>query len=308
MTFISSKLPAILLTVLFSTSIATALFSTSIAAAQTINHHNANPFVEKTLALLNIDDPVSQNAAAKSLMNRGVSDERVYRRLADLITQYAVSDNYKQVSWIAISLGASGDEQYRPLLENMAENGKRSKRHAKRALKELDTQQLVNAIAAKDNYIGQSKIAEKNDYIRNVLALLNSDDPQLHIKGAKQLVEMGIQEERVYRRVQELIDYYSTGSTNKNSAALAWLVRGLAYSGNNTYRSSIENIPSEAKGKIKKHVKAALKILTKQETLNPILASEELYTGKETWKDIRDANIILFSDEHKRKKDIAEYA
>ena len=201
------------------------LFITSNSYAQNVEVNKSNPFVEISLALLRLDDPIAQNAVAKSLMNKGVTDERIYQRLVELINQYSTKGSYKHLSWITIALGASGDVQYQPVLEELAKNGKgRSKVHANRALKNLKTQQRINNIAAKNNYVGTSKLVEKNAFVSNALTKLKTNDPVLQTQVAKSLVQMGITEEKIYTRISELVTQYSTDDDDINDRYIAWPV------------------------------------------------------------------------------------
>lgn len=294
---------------IFSAIFVALLLLSSNSFAQNVDISKNNPFVESSLDLLKLDDPVGQNIIAKSLLDKGVTDQRIYQQLVELINQYSASGDYKHLSWIAIGLGASGDVQYKPVLENLSKNGKgRSKKHAKRALKTLEKQSVINAIAVRDAYVGDSVILEKNEFVRNALAKLNSNEITFQNRAVKSLMNMGITEERVYARISELIMQYATDDDSGNDVQIARLVKGLAYSGDSTYRPFIEHLPEKSTKKIKKHIKKALKILTKQEVLNPILAKEDLYTGQESWQSIREANLILFSNDFKAIKDIAEQA
>ncbi len=266
-----------------------ALFlSVSNGFAQATDPFKNNPFVENSLNLLSIGDLEGQNLAAKAIVFKGVTDQRVYKKVAELIQQNMANGNFKELSWLAIGLASSGDMQYRPLLEDLLTKSiGRSKKHIKRALQELTDNDYLNSIAVKDAYVGNNKMVEKNEFVRHVLARLNSDNPDFQKKAVQLLRNKGIQEKRVYDRIGELVTQYSTDLDSENDIYLAWLVEGLAYSGNKSYLPIIENMPKNISERVDRHVRGSRKIFDRQEVINPILAREDLYTGQEKWESIR---------------------
>ncbi len=162
----------------------------------------------------------------------------------------------------------------------------------------------IGFFSSSESFSQNSAIKEKNEFIQQTLVAL-SGDPKAQSNAAKSLVNKGVQSERIYNRIAELIQLYSENPSDKKLYNhIGWLVKGLAYSGDELYRPIIESLSQDGKGRVKKHAKKALKILDEQRELNPIINQENLYTGEQTWKAIREANIVSFSNEYKMIKDI----
>lgn len=74
---------------------------------------------------------------------------------------------------------------------------------------------------------------------------------------------------------------------------VAYLTKGLAYSGNEKYRTSIQKIIDQAPNrKVKKYAEQALSILTAHATLNPIIAPEAWPSHPHPTLDQRLANML----------------
>ncbi|MGH1427773.1 MAG: hypothetical protein ACRBEE_07525 [Arenicella sp.] len=152
-----------------------------------------------------------------------------------------------------------------------------------------------------------SLIEDKNEFIQQVLTGLNSDSVREQERAAQLLANKGIMVPAIYERIASMIKTYSTMPVeSKQYRAIAWLVKGLAYSGDNDYRPIIEGIVEKSRKSVKRHAQKALKILDRAIVLTPILNKEDLYTGNERWDLIREANIIRWSQDYEWMKRIAK--
>jgi len=151
----------------------------------------------------------------------------------------------------------------------------------------------------------RSLIKEKNIFVQEKNKVVTGGDFVEQRRLPRSLSNKGITNPEFYSNISNLIDSYLTKDKDSEEyLTLNWLVYALAYSGDEQYREKITYLSQSESKKLSKHSEKALVQLDKAKELNRALSREDLYTGTESWKSVRDANIILYSDEYKLKKKI----
>ena len=186
--------------------------------------------------------------AAKIISRSGLQDQALYEKIAGMLKagygQPFEKDHTDEMAWLCKALAASGDAQYRPLLDEVAEDAPSSKlqRYAKQSAELIETYAQRSEIMNTKEGWDADLSAEEN----RIVGMLNSDDIALKKDAAKKLARKGSYGEKVFDAAATALLQMSQ-SSNSDSAyvdCMAWLCKALAASGNRKYVDVLEQVRS----------------------------------------------------------------
>ena len=249
-----------------------------------------NIFIKQQLGLINSTDVKSHSSVAKALQNKGVQNPEIYQRIAELIQTYVVLDTssleYKTISWLVKGLAASGDEQYRPLIQQLSKTGKgRVDNHAKKSLKILDKAIELNPIwANEDLYTGSESWQAVRD--ANIVTFSNRN------RMKKRIAEVAIVENKydafVFDAMHSLIssDFQIESHDRQNIDTYAYMLKAMTYYPTPEYIDLIKKASSSAGDKkLRRYATGYLKANKKkfariEETKQRIFENSQNYKGE----------------------------
>ena len=126
----------------------------------------------------------------------------------------------------------------------------------------------------------QAEIA-KSEYIE---IFTNGSSVQQR-EAAKGFRYLGLSDPEIFDLVeQRLLERYATAESNNAVETVAWLTKGLGYSGLAKYRSTIELVASENSptGKARKHASNALSELDVYAVWNPVISDTSNWNAEES--------------------------
>lgn len=203
--------------------------------------------------------------SAKTISRSGIQSQALYQKVSDLLKAgYAreyEKENADEMSWMCKALAASGDPQYRELLDEVAEKSPsiKVKRYAKESSRLIDTyaqrSQILNATEDWDGDLS----AEEN----RIINMLKSDDVGLRRDAAKVLVRNPENDEKVFAAAAFALSSMSKEipSDSLSIDTMSWLCKALAASGDEKYVETLEQVRDNTQShKLKSYATKALKV------------------------------------------------
>ncbi|MFK8017124.1 MAG: hypothetical protein AB8G17_17000 [Gammaproteobacteria bacterium] len=202
------------------------------------------------IAVFKGDDFPQQKKAMSTMRWAGISDPALYDIIADKIkTKIAAGDKYslQHASWFAKTLPYSGNEKYRPVLEELSASGpKKVRKHAAIALERFEKYVEWNPVIAAGLASAPSGRLEEAR-VKNMLA---APDPELLTMGMKRVYYGHKGDAELIELVAERVNQeYRDASDDHTVNAVAWGIKTLAESNNASYRSNLEEIQQNATNK-----------------------------------------------------------
>ncbi|RTR36977.1 hypothetical protein EKG38_21045 [Shewanella canadensis] len=135
------------------------------------------------------------------------------------------------------------------------------------------------------------------------VAIFNGDDINKQKQAIDSLVLAGLSDPKVFDTLHAKFKASLPQAVNNASIDYsAWLLKGLAYSGDEKYQQTFnEIIAGDYPGKLKKYAKKSIPTLKQYKSWTPILSDKSQYAASET----REVNVIanaLRSDELELKR------
>lgn len=198
----------------------------------------------------------AQRNAIEPLGWAGISDPRLFDLVADKLRAAVTGESKldkERASWFAKALALSGNEKYRPLLEETANTApKKVRKHAKIALERLPKYAQWNPVIARGlaTNTGDIDVAR----VQNMLA---AEDSELFRIGAKRVYYAHSANTGLVATVAaRLAEDYLAAAGDDDIDSMAWAIKVLAQSGDASHRPLLEEIAvSRANKKIRKYAK-----------------------------------------------------
>ena len=219
--------------------------------------------VDSLLTRLASSSSVERINAAKIITRAGLSDQRLFTKVAALLkTGYTAgtdADHIDEMAWLCKALAASGNTEYRPLLEEVAANAPsdKLKRYAEQSNGLIEDyakrRQVLNDTESWD----KSLSAEEN----RLLNMLGSDDLKLRRDAAKMLVRRGRADPKVFDAAANALTGMAKDIPNDSLYidSMAWLCKALAASGDRKYIAPLQQVQAATDNpKLQKYVSQAL--------------------------------------------------
>jgi len=222
--------------------------------------------VQNLLAGLESPSSVKRVNAAKIISRSGLTDQNLYAKVAELLQNgYAegVDPNHiDEMSWLCKALAASGNSDYRPLLEEVAANAPsdKLKKYARQSSGLIDEYaQRIEVLNATEDW-DKSLSAEENRLIN----MLGSDNVRLKRDAAKMIVRRMKTDPKVFDAAAAALTEMGKNIREENTYVdtMAWLCKALAASGDRKYAEVLEQlIASTSNEKLKNYASRALNAL-----------------------------------------------
>jgi hypothetical protein len=233
---------------------------------------------------------VQRVKSAKVISRSGLQDLGLYVKVADLLSagymQKYEKEHADEMSWMCKALAASGDQQYRELLDEVATKAPsiKVKKYAKESLKMIDTYAKKNKIMNSTEGDDQNLSAKQNRLIN----MLRSDDIGLRRDAAKDIVRNYESDEKVFSaaanalsdmskdfhsedRPADAVDIYNQHSFDTPKGphlsslqvdTMAWICKALAVSDDKKYIDLLEHVHDNSPSqKLRSYASKALKAL-----------------------------------------------
>ncbi|MBN2427441.1 MAG: hypothetical protein JXK94_03795 [Deltaproteobacteria bacterium] len=204
--------------------------------------------------------------AAKIISRSGLTDEALYEKIATILKEnYASSsspNDVDEMAWLCKALAASGNPDYRPLLDEIGKNAKNTKlqHYAKQSSGMIEEfarrKEILNA---QENW-DDSLSAEDN----RLLNMLTSENISLKRDAAKSLVRHPGSDIKVYDAAADALKHMADNFTGSNLYVdtMAWLCKALAASGDIKFIDNLQQIESTTKNaKLQNYAKRARRSL-----------------------------------------------
>lgn len=204
--------------------------------------------------------------AAKLISRSGLQDQGLYEKIAQILKAgYGLpheKDHADEMSWMCKALAASGDAQYKALLDEIAAKSPsmKIKRYAKQSSELLEQYAQRSAILNATENWDEGLSAEDN----RLLNMLQSNDIGLRRDAAKMVVRNVGVDAKVFNAVAQTLKSMDTDFRNDTVYVdcMAWLCKALAASGNREYVDVLENLDSATQNiKVTTYVKKAISAL-----------------------------------------------
>jgi len=236
------------------------------AMALSILAFTASASVDKaeTQRLLEVyrgNDKLAQKKDAERLTYWAVEEQEIYARINTLLLeQYTLDTKGREhvdyLAWLAKGLAASGDEQYRGTLQEVASGAKQGKlrKYASIAVESLDTHKRWNALINKPIPPGLDLPGFQQ---RNYYNMLIAPDMELVRIGAKRISFEAISSPVLAATLSDrILALHESADDPLDVDTLAWLLKALATCGGAEYRDTFTAVADgSGKGKIRKYAK-----------------------------------------------------
>ena len=202
----------------------------------------------------------------KSSAAQGLTDPRLYARLAALLKEgYAGAvdaDPVDEMAWFCKALAASGDADYRPLLQEVAAHAPtdKLKHYAEQSNALIEDYAKRNQVLNATESWDASLSVEEN----RLLNMLASSDSNLKRDAAKLIVRRPRVDPKVFAAAAAAL----TGMAGDNPGdaldidTMAWLCKALAASGDHTYVAPLQQVMEKTESqKLKDYAAKAMKAL-----------------------------------------------
>ena len=246
--------------------------------------------VSRLMVGLESASQVQRVKSAKVISRSGLQDQGLYVKVADLLSagymQKYEKEHADEMSWMCKALAASGDQQYRELLDEVATKAPsiKEKKYAKESLKMIDTYAKKNKIMNSTEGDDQNLSAKQNRLIN----MLRSDDIGLRRDAAKDIVRNYESDEKVFSaaatalsdmskdfhsedRPADAVDIYNQHSFDTPKGphlsslqvdTMAWICKALAVSDDKKYIDLLEHVHDNSPShKLRSYASKALKAL-----------------------------------------------
>ena len=139
--------------------------------------------------------------------------------------------------------------------------------------------------------------ADRSSEINKYVKIFNGSSVVSQKQACKAFEWAGLSDSRIFDLVEKhLLENY-TNVSKERSDYIAWLAKGLAYSGQAKYRATLEKVASEAGHKgVRRHAQKSLAVLEKYQAWNPTIASTKNYNKNVSPELNRFANMLRSRD------------
>ncbi|MEZ4601647.1 MAG: hypothetical protein R2940_17800 [Syntrophotaleaceae bacterium] len=213
---------------------------------------------------LNSGSSAQRIQIAKVITQSGIENQALYAKIASLLREgYPLatdSDKVDEMSWLCKALAASGNQEYRPLLQEIADLAPSAKLQRYAA----QSSDLIGEYAERMRILNETKnwSGDLTEEENRLVAMLNSDKIQLKKDAAKTVARKMSAHEKVYEVVAaELQKMVAEGrSSSDDIDTMAWMCKALAASGNRKHAATLTQVHDKtANMKLKTHASKALK-------------------------------------------------
>ncbi len=211
--------------------------------------------------------------AAKLISQAGLQDVELYTKIADLLraqyrqkdptssstAQFGQMDHTDEMSWMCKALAASGDIQYRQLLDEIAQEAPSSKlrRYAEQSSNLLsEYKHRSDVLNATDKWDDQLS-AEEN----RILNMLDSGKLSLIKDAAKMVVRRFGTDDKVFELIAWNLRQMKNDFQTKGEYVdtMAWLCKALAASGDKKYLKDLQSIADNTQSmKLRSYAKKSM--------------------------------------------------
>lgn len=195
----------------------------------------------------------------KGLQWSGISDPRLFDPVAEQVESRYLEGNLNkpEIQLIAHqirALGYSGNDKYNDLLRRVESDAadKRFRKHAKKALIELDQFSLWNMKIR----IADAPTEGKSVEIATYMKMLSVDDPAVQRLGARAIYAQRLNDpDLINVAAQQLEDMYNRPGLDKTGQdTAAWLCKAIGQSGNFDHVDLLSRVAAESQyKKVRKH-------------------------------------------------------
>ncbi len=236
------------------------LASLSLSPLALAGQSDLDKETSRYVRVLSGDDFIAQKEFLKRLSWAGVSSPEVYDLIADkLVSLKNVEDKAgkDQAAWFAKALGYSGNEKYRAVLQDMADNAsaKKLRKYGAEGLANLDKYRSLNPIIS-----ANEKIAPEGRLMQHrITNMMNSNDYWLVKLGAKRAHKAFLGDKKLTAVAAKRLkaEYKNASKDNGEQIdSIAWMIKVVGDSGDTSYRPLLNAITSGASNKkVKKYAK-----------------------------------------------------
>jgi len=211
------------------------------------------------------DSFVSKKKAIGELEWAGLSDERVYEPLAELILADIMTTDkatVKQLTYYIKGLSFSGNERYSAVLKKVVNeaSNKHLIKHSLKALDRIEDHVKWNPVIS--NALDKADAGDNNR--QRVKNMLSSNMAELQRVGAKRVYYAFRNDAELLESVKSLLlaGYKTTEKDKIHIDLMAWLCKALGASGDVAYQEVLQEVADNAgQKKVRKHAKKALRSL-----------------------------------------------
>ncbi|MCF6324773.1 MAG: hypothetical protein L3J89_10720 [Gammaproteobacteria bacterium] len=208
---------------------------------------------------------VSKKRAIGELEWLGISDERVYEPLAELILAEIMTTDRtvaKQVTYYIKGLSFSGNKRYHTTLKKVVDEAANRHliKHSLKAMGRLDNHIQWNPVISG----GLDKVATGENDMQRVKNMLSSDIRELQRVGVKRVYYAFGNDAVLLAAVKDflLAGYKSPDSDKIHIDLMAWLSKALGASGNADFIEVLQEVADNAEHKkVRKHAIKAMRSL-----------------------------------------------
>jgi len=234
-----------------------------LLAGNSFSQPDRSSEVQSLLTGLESASSVKRVNAAKIISRSGLTDQNLYEKVASLLKEGynagTEANHVDEMAWLCKALAASGNDEYRPLLEEVAANAPSEK------LKSYAQQSngLIEEFAERSRILNQSDTwdeslsAEENRLIN----MLTSDNVSLKRDAAKLIVRRLNTSFKVFDTVAATLVEMGKNFQSDNTYVdtMAWLCKALAASGDRKYIATLEQVvATNDNSKLKTYASKAL--------------------------------------------------
>jgi hypothetical protein len=219
--------------------------------------------VDSLLARLASSSSVERVNAAKIITRAGLADQRLYAKVATLLQEgYATgtdADHIDEMAWLCKALAASGNTEYRPLLEEVAANAPsdKLKRYAEQSNGLIEDYAKRSQVLNDTERWDKSLSAEEN----RLFNMLGSDDLKLRRDAARMMARRGKADPKVFDAAAAALTGMAKNIRDESLYidTMAWLCNALAASGDHKYVEALKEVQAATdNSKLNKYVSKAL--------------------------------------------------
>ncbi|MDH5736980.1 MAG: hypothetical protein OEZ23_01655 [Gammaproteobacteria bacterium] len=181
----------------------------------------------------------------------GITDARLYNMIEKEV-KASYQDDSKAAqeinSWLVKALAISGNKKYLATLQDIETNAnsKKLRKHTTNAIEMLNEYSVWVPIMNK----GVSDLSESKRDRKRVQNMLESNNSEMIRIGAKRVYHDYTSDAALLASVEKsLLLNHSKSDDSVHVDAMAWLIKALAESLNNKYKSSLEKVAAETTNK-----------------------------------------------------------
>lgn len=216
--------------------------------------------LEKKIAIFSASDPErteaaewsEQISAARNLEYVGLSDPALFNIIeANLLDTYMMTDKQAvdYISWMAKSLGYSGQARYLATLQKVADEApnKKVRKHANLAIDVLPQYAEWNPVISSRS----AWRSDKPDAVNRYANMIKSGDLELQRMAAKRMSFEKLFDEWLLGLLDEQVRAHAAEQSDDKLFvdSMAWMTKILAASGVSDYRPTVEWVAADASSK-----------------------------------------------------------